>query len=289
MVNFEYLEPKTVEEACSLLSKHKGEAKLIAGGTALLPLMRQRLINPPYLINIKGILSLDYIRWNQEEGLSIGALTTHRTVETSPIIGEKFKVLALTAQKMGSVQMRNLGTLGGNLCHADPAADLPTPLIALNTLVKTFSPSGERVIKLEEFFKDYYETILQPDEILTGIKIPNPLPHTGIVYLRYSLRKAMGLAIVGIAVSISLDTKDNFCKEAKIVLGGVAPHAVRARKAEDIIQEKIIPGDLMDMAAHQASEEVSPTSDVHASSEYRKEMVKVFTKRALKEALEQAK
>ncbi|MFC1872821.1 FAD binding domain-containing protein [Chloroflexota bacterium] len=286
--DFEYFAPKTVNEALSLLSRYKDECKMIAGGQSLLILMRQRLVALDYLIDIKGISSLDYINFDENYGLSIGALTPHRTIEESPLVRKRFGVLAEMETKVASVQTRNSGTIGGNLCHNDPAGD-PTPvLIALNGKLKLTSPRGERTIAMEDFVTDYFETVLEPDEILTEIQVPNLPPHTGTVYHKFTKREG-DMAIVGIAVSITLNLKNGICKDARIVLGAIASVATRAKSAESVLVGKEIDNELLEEAARLASEEATPTSDIHASEEYRRELVKVLVKRIGWEALARAK
>ena len=285
---FEYFAPKTVAEACSLLSQYKEEAKVIAGGQSLLILMGQGLVAPKYVIDIKGIADLDYIDFDDKEGLRIGALTTHRAIEKSPLIRNGFSVLSEMELMLATVQTRNWGTIGGNLCHADPTGDPAPPLIAMDAKVKLVGSSGERVAALEDFSKDYFETILQADEILTEIQVPKPPPHTGTAYMKFALMEG-DAAIVGAAVSITLEPGSGVCNDARIVLGGVAPVPLRAKRAEQMLVGKKVAEDLMAEAAQVASEEARPTSDMHASAEYKRELVKVFVKRAARQALEGAK
>lgn len=280
---FDHLEPKTVEEACSLLSKYKGKAKVIAGGTDLLPAMRNREVTPAYIINVRSIPNLDYIHYTDAEGLKIGALATLYDIESSPIIREKFPMVADAASKIGTPQVRNMGTIGGNLCNAAPSADTAPPLIGLEAKAKINGPNGERVIALEEFFIGPGENALQADEILTEIQIPNPPPHTRGVYLKLPARTMVDLAVVGVAVVVTLDDKERSIVDAKIVLGAVAPTPVRARQAEDIIKSKAISRELIEKAAEAAAGEAKPISDLRGSASYRKEMVNTLTKRAIRQ------
>jgi len=280
---FDHLAPKTVEEACLLLSKYKGKAKVIAGGTDLLPAMRNREVTPAYIINVRSIPNLDYIRYTDAEGLKIGALATLYDIESSPIIREKFPMVADAASKIGTPQVRNMGTIGGNLCNAAPSADTAPPLIGLEAKAKINGPNGERVIALEEFFIGPGENALQADEILTEIQIPNPPPHTRGVYLKLPARTMVDLAVVGVAVVITLDDKERSIVDAKIVLGAVAPTPVRARQAEDIIKSKAISRELIEKAAEAAAGEAKPISDLRGSASYRKEMVNTLTKRAIRQ------
>jgi len=288
MKPFNFLEPNTIEEACSLLSRYKEEAKLIAGGQSLLPILKQRLASPNYLINLLGIAGLNHIDYDDKEGLRLGALVTHRTLEKSPLIQEKFPVLSSMAHKIGSIQIRNVGTIGGSLCHAEPAADPPTALLMLGAGVKAVSKKGERNISLDEFFTDYYETALSYDEIVTEIHIPPLSSNTGTSYMKFNLR-AGDMAIVGVGVAISLDESKKVCRKARIALGAVGPTPIRAIKTEEMLMDKEIDDGLIERAAKQASEEAKPTSDIHASEWYRREIVKVLTEDALREALEMAK
>jgi len=281
---FEHLEARTVGEACSLLSKYKGEAVFIAGGTDLVVSMKRREIHPKYLINIKTIPELDYIHYNGE-GLRIGALATIHDIESSPIIREGFPVLAAAAHQIGSPHIRNVGTIGGNLCNASPAADTAPALIGLGARAKIMGPDGERIIALEEFFVGPGESVLQDSEMLTEIQIPNPPPNTRGVYLKLPARTSIDIAVVGVAVIITLDSKDINIVDARIVLGAVAPTPVRARKAEDIMKGKAIDQRLIEEVSQAAAEEAKPISDVRGSDGYRKEIVKVLTSRALKEVI----
>ena len=286
--DFEYFAPKTLKEALTLLDKYRDDCKLIAGGQSLLILMRQGLVAPEYLIDIKGISELDYIKLDGKEGLRIGSLTTHRSIEQSPEIQNRFGVLAEMEQNLASVETRNWGTIGGNLCHADPAADPAPVLVALNGSLKLASLRGERTMSVEAFSQDYFEAALEYDEILTEILVPNPPPRTGTAYTKFSLLEG-DFAIVSAAVSITLNLKDDTCSDVRIVLGAVAPVAMIAGKAGRALIGKEITDNLLEEAGQLASEEAKPISDIGASEEYRRELVKVMVKRVGKEALSRAK
>jgi carbon-monoxide dehydrogenase medium subunit len=286
---FEYLAPKTVEEALKLLSQYdEEECKVIAGGQSLIILMKQRLVTPEYLIDIKGISGLDYIKLDDKEGLKIGALTTHRAIEKSPVIQKKFSVLAEMEQNVSSVETRNWGTIGGNVAHGDPSGDPAPVLIALNAKIKLTSLSGERIVDAEDFTLDYFETALRHDELLTEIQVPNLPPNTGVKFTKFS--QIVGdYAIVSVGVLITLDEKKETCKDARIALGAVGPAPMRAKKAEEILKGKKISDDLLAKAGQVASEEASPTTDVEASEEYKRDLIKVWVKRVGSEALARAK
>jgi len=288
MRDFEYLPTKTIQEACSLISQYKEEGKVLAGGQSLITLLRQKLISPSYLIDIKGVSELDYLTFDEKKGLRMGALTTHRAIEKSPLIQSKYPVLSEMEKSVASVQTRNWGTIGGNLCGADPIGDPAPSLVALNAKIKIVSSRGEKTIPLEEFFTDYFTTILEPDEILTEIQVPLPVPHTGVIYMKFSTIEA-GIKIVSTSTSIVLDSDKQTCKDARIVMSAVAPVPFNARKAGELLIGKKIKEDLIAETAQLASEETNPTSDVHASAEFRREIAKVLVRRAVKEAFEKAK
>jgi carbon-monoxide dehydrogenase medium subunit len=287
--DFDYFAPKTIEEALTLLSQYdEEERKVIAGGQSLLILMKQRLVTPKYLIDIKGIPDMDYIKFDEKEGLKIGALTTHRAVEKSPVIQKEFSVLSEMEQNVSSVETRNWGTIGGDIAHGEPSGDPVPVLIALNAKLKMTSLSGERTVDAEDFTLDYFETALRHDELLTEIQVPTLPPNTGVKFTKFS-QIAGDYAIASVGVLITLDKKKEKCSDARIALGGVAPAPMRVKKAEDILKGKKISDDLLSKAGQAASEEASPTTDVEASEEYKRELVKVLVKRVGGEALERAK
>jgi carbon-monoxide dehydrogenase medium subunit len=286
--DFEYFTPKTIEEALKLLSQYdEEECKVIAGGQSLIILMKQKLLTPKYLIDIKGLSDLDYIKLDDKQGLKIGALATHRSIEKSPVIQNGFSVLAEMEQNISSVETRNWGTIGGNVCHGDPGGDPVPVLIALNAKLKMTSLSGERTIDAEDFTLDYFETALRHDELLAEIQIPSIPPNTGVKFTKFS-QIAGDYANASVAVLITLDQKE-ICKDVRIALGSVAVAPMRAKKAEEILKGKKINDELLAEAGQIASEESSPTSDAEVSEEYKRELVKVLVKRVGREALARAK
>jgi len=286
--DFEYLAPKTLEEALTLLSQYdEDERKVIAGGQSLLIIMRQKLITPKYLIDIKGLTDLDYIKFDKKEGLKIGALTIHRAVEKSPVIQKEFSVLSEMEQNLSNVETRNWGTIGGDIAHSDPCGDPIPVLIALNARLKMTGLNGERIVDAEDFAVDFYETVLQHDELLTEIQVPILPPNTGVKFTKYNQIEG-DLALASVAMSITLDENKKTCSDVRIGLGGVAPAPMRAKKAEDILKGKKITDALLVEAGQAASEEASPTTDIQASEEYRRELVKVLVKRVGSEALARA-
>jgi carbon-monoxide dehydrogenase medium subunit len=288
MKDFEYLAPKNIEEALSFLSLYKGEAKIIAGGQSMLVLMRQGLLAPEYVIDIKGLSALDYMTYDKGEGLRMGALTTHRAIEKSPDIQRYFSVLSEMEKNLATIQTRNWGTIGGNLCHGEPAGDPVTVLIVLDAKLKLRSLSGERMVAVERFSKDILEVDLEPDEMLIEIQVPAPMPRTGVAHEKLMVMQG-DAGIVGAAVSITLKPGDGICEDARIVISNAASVPLRVREAEKRLIGKVINDQILKEAGEAASGESDPPSDVHASAEYRKEMIRVFVRRAATRALEKAK
>jgi carbon-monoxide dehydrogenase medium subunit len=288
MKEFEYFAPKTVEEALSLLSQYKEEAKIMAGGQSMLVLMRQGLIAPEYVIDIKGVSVLDYMDYGEEKGLRIGALTTHRDIEKSQVIQKHFKVLSEMERNLATVQTRNWGTIGGNLCYGHPTGDPAPVLIVLNAKLKLAGFGQERMVEMEKFTKDLLEVDLRPDEMLIEIQIPTPKPHTGTAHDKLMIMQG-DTGIVGAAVSITLSPGNGVCEDARIALSGASSVPLRAKEAEKRLIGKTINDALLEEAGQVASAGADPPSDVHGSAEYRKEMIKVFVKRVGRIALERAK
>jgi carbon-monoxide dehydrogenase medium subunit len=281
LLRFEYRAPNTVEEACSLLSRYKDKARVIAGGTDLLISMKSKQIMPQEIINLKTIPDLDYIHYADEEGLRIGALATMHDIESSPIIQERFPMLASAASHMGSPGIRNMATIAGNVCRAAPSADTATPLLALKAKLKLVSVVGERIVSLEEFFIGPGESVLRSDEILTELQIPNPPPNTLSAYVRSAAREAVAIAQVVVSVVVTLEKTG--VVDARIFLGAVAPTPVRATQAEEILKGKAIDDSLIEEASQAALAAAKPISDIRCSDLYRNEMIKVLVYRALRQ------
>jgi carbon-monoxide dehydrogenase medium subunit len=281
---FEYLAPKTIDEALSLLAQYKTRAKVIAGGTDVVPQLKRREIKAPqYIIDLKGIPGLDYIKYDEVGGLTIGALITIHAVEISSIIREKFSILFQAAQSMASPQVRNRGTIVGNICNAVPSADTATALLTLEAKLKLISQQGERMVNIEDFFTAPNQTVLADEEILQEIQIPSLPPHAKGVYLKLTPRRAMDLAIVGVAVVVIAE--NGLCNDIRIALGAVAPTPIRAKRAEGILKGQRFNEQVIEKAAQTAAEESKPIDDHRASAEYRREMVKVLTRRAINQAI----
>jgi aerobic carbon-monoxide dehydrogenase medium subunit len=286
--DFEYLPATTVEEALDLLSQHKDDDyKIIAGGQSLNTMMKHRLIAPQYIIDIKGLSDLDYINFDENEGLKIGALTTHRSLEKSPVIKEKYGVLCEMEENVASVETRNWGTIVGDLCNADPAVDPAPPLIVLDAKLKIASKDEEKTVDAEEFALDFYETKVQPGEMVTEIQIPVLPPDTGVYFTKYS--QMLGdYALASVAVLITLDKKKDVCTNARIGLAGVASRPVRAKKAEEVLKGKKITEALIAEAAEVAKTEISPVSGIEGSADYKRELAGTLLKRVGKVAFERA-
>lgn len=286
---FEYFEPETVEEALSLLRKYSVKAKIYAGGTDLVVQMRKDLVSPQFVISIGGMRGLDYLRFEDGKGLSIGCLTTIRTIERSPELQKQYKMLSEVARQMGSVAVRNVATIGGNLCNALPSADMAPMLIALSAKTKLVSTDSERIVPLENFFTGPRATVLQADELMIEVQIPTSPPQTSGVYLKYSTRGGEDLALVGVAAAATFGSRNESCTDVRIVLGTVVPAPMRAKKAEAILKGKMIDDELIEKAAQIASDESRPRDSIRGSTDYRREMVRIFTRDALKQAFQRAK
>ncbi len=286
--DFQYLSPQTLEQALTLLDTYRDGCKIIAGGQSLLILMRHGLLAPEYLIDIKGISELNYIKTDARGWLRIGALATHRAIEKSPAMKNGFRVLAEMERRLASIQTRNWGTIGGNICHAEPAGD-PTPvLIALNAALRIASLKGDRSMAIENFCLDFFETALQPGEMLAEIQVPPAPPHTGTAYTKFNIIES-DMATVGVAVSVTLDSTGETCQDSRIVLGACGPTPQRAKKAEAALRGRKISVDSLKEAGQIASEEAQPISDISASEEYRRELVRVLVPRVGGQAVTRAR
>ena len=283
--SFDYIAAKSVDDALSLLAKHKDDAKLLAGGHSLLPAMKLRIAQPKVLIDISRIKDLNYIR---EEGgqIRIGATTTHFQIETSDVLRRACPLLPEAATNLGDMQVRNKGTIGGSIAHADPAADWPASIIALNAEMVAVGPKGERVIKSDDFFVELFTSALQPGEILREIRFTPPKGKFGQAYLKFR-HPASGFAVVGIA--ISLIAEGSKCGSCGVGVTGVAGKAYRAGGVERALKGAALDGKTLAAAAEHAADGVEPNADLFASSEYRKHLAQVYTRRALETAVSRAK
>lgn len=282
--DFEYLCPKTIGEACNLLLELGPKAKVMAGATDIIPPMRDKAFTVDYLIDLKHIDGMRYIRYSDDVGLEIGALTTLREIETSPIVKAHNPAVAHAAKVVASTQIRAKGTMVGNMCNASPSADTPPILLAQNAKVLVQGPNKDRFIMMEDFFTGFKKTALEPGEIVTGLVIPPLKENEHCAYIKHAVRKAMDLAIVGVAVKLTMD--GNVCADAKITMGAVSINCIHAPNAEKALIGKKLTDEVITEASVAAMNDCSPISDIRASKEYRKDMIRVFTKRAIKQALE---
>lgn len=282
---FDYIAPETLDEAIRLLAAHGEEAKLLAGGHSLLPVMKLRLAAPKVLIDLSRIPGLSGIA---EEGdkIVIGALATHYRIESSELLKEKCPLLPQTARAIGDVQVRNRGTIGGSLAHADPAADLPAAIVALRGEMRATGADNERWLKADEFFQGLMATALAPTEILTEIRIPALSGRSGAAYLK-APQKASGFAIVGVAVWLRVD-KAGLCEDIGVGVTGLAAKPFRAKTVEERLRAKSLNARWIEESAARVTDGVDPLDDIHASGEFRAHLTRLYTARAIREAARKA-
>jgi len=278
---FEYMAPASLEEAIRALASHGEEAKLLAGGPSLLPLMKLRLAEPKILVDISRIPDLRGIRVEGNK-ITIGALTTHYQIESSELIREKCPLLVQTASAIGDVQVRNQGTIGGSLAHGDPAADMPAAILALGAELRARGPAGDRWIQAEDFFLGLLATALGPTEILTEIRVPILAGRCGTAYLKVP-QKASGFAIVGVAAWLKIGSK-GVCEETGIGVTGLDVKPYRAKGVEEKLRGKKLTPTIMEQAASQVAQGVDALEDIHASAEFRSHLARVYPLRAIREA-----
>jgi aerobic carbon-monoxide dehydrogenase medium subunit len=284
MIPFEYRTPKNLKEVHTTLKEYGPDAKLIAGGTALVIMMKQRLVRPSCLISLRSVRGLNGIEL-KDGGLRIGGLATHRQVESSSLVRRRLPVLAETFHHVATIRVRNMATVGGGLAHADPNQDPPPTLIALGATAKATSPNGSRTIPLDEFFTGYYETVLNPDEIITELFVPKMAANTGAAYLKFLPRTADDYATVSAAAVLTLDKSKKTISDVRIALGSVGSTPIRATAAEAVLRGQPVKAEGFAEAGEKAKEAVDPISDFRGSAGYKKEMAGVFVRRALEKAL----
>jgi aerobic carbon-monoxide dehydrogenase medium subunit len=284
MNSFDYHAPTSLDETFELLATHGEDAHLMAGGTALVLLLQQGLVQPGHVVGLRDVGELQGVRRLDDGGLQIRALTTHRQAERASAVAEYCPALADTFSRVATVRIRNQATVGGNLAHADPAQDPPPMLMALGGSVVVASSSGERRIALDEFFIDYFETALQPGEVLVTCELP-PLPAgTRVTYKKFLPRTQDDYATVSVAAALRVGPNGN-CEDVRIALGAAATTPVRARKVEDALRgQRVTPAGIKDAAAL-VRDEVDPLDDLRGSASYKREMARVWTQRALLELL----
>jgi carbon-monoxide dehydrogenase medium subunit len=308
MKKFDYLKPKTLGEALSLLNQHGKKAALIAGGTDVIVMIKQKTMSPGVLISLRGVPGLDQIQYDGT--LRIGAMVTHRALEKSDLIRKAFSALADAVDALGSIQIRNVATIAGNICTAAPSADTATPLLVLGAQVKIKSLKEEKTVPIEEFFMGPGETILKKGEIVTELVIPKPLPNTGSAYWKHQRRLALDLPILGVSALLTLDKStvscsdmlcttspissilhtmeqdELTCKDVKIALGVAAPVPIRATKAENLLRGKKISDELLEEVAETAAKEAQPRDTIRGEAWYRRDMIRVLVKRMAMKSIE---
>src|SRR5579884_304832 len=277
---FEYFAPRSVAETLDLLARYGDEAKILAGGQSLVPLMNFRLARPAYLIDINRVAELDYVR-PIDGGLALGAITRHYVLEEHPEIAARCPLLPRIASLIGHVQIRHRGTVGGSLAHADPVAELPLAATLLDAEIVVRGPNGERVLRPSEFFVHYLLTSLEPTELLTEVRFP-ALPAGAGWGVQELCRRHGDFALV--AAAAVLEVEDGVCRRARVAVAGAAPTPRRSPGAEAALVGQPLGPEAFAAAAEAAFAEAEPDSDIHASADYRRKMVRVFVRRALEEA-----
>jgi carbon-monoxide dehydrogenase medium subunit len=284
MPNIKLLQPTSLDEAVSLLSEQNDETKIVSGGTALVIMLRNRLIAPTTLLSLGRLPELRSIRHEPSIGLKIGALVTIREAETSALVRERHSVLAQTFSKVGNVRIRNAATVGGNLSEADYASDPPCVLVALRARVKARSVKGEREIPLTDFFKGFYETVLAPDEILTELIVPDQAPGSRATYLKYVSRSSEDRPCVGMAVVLENDS-DGTCKDLRLVAGAVSEIPQEIVGPETTARGKHLSDSLIEQIADAYSTAIEPLSDLRGSAWYRQQIIRVMARRAMQQVV----
>ncbi len=282
MKPFDYIRPGNMEDAIAALQAND-EPYLLAGGTDLLIGMKTNAVKPKCLIDLKGIPGIDCIEY--DNGFKLGALTTVRDVEVSPLIREKIPALSEAAGTLGSIQIRNRATIGGNLCHGSPAADMAAILLAMNCELQIAAGNGAKTMGLDQFFTGPNSTVLNRNEVLAQIIIPKEIEQFKGIYLKHGPRKAMDIGIVNIAILLDADVSSGFCNQIMIALGAVAPRPIRAKKAEALLNANRLTPELIQEAAEAASDEATPISDFRASAGYRRDLVKNLVAKGIDQIL----
>jgi len=287
-MRFELLQPRSLTEALEMKRDYGEKARVLAGGTDLLVLLKDGKLKTDAVMSLRNLGELNFIR-EERQGVTLGALVSHNAVATSSVVRQKFPDLAEACAQVGATQIQNLGTVGGNLCNASPAADTAPPLLLMDALLTLASTRGERRIAIHDFFLGPRQTVLQADEILKEIVIPQTTGRRGATYLKLGRRQAMEIAIVGLGVAIHLNGSDRVVSECRVAMGSVAPTVVRARGAEAILRDREITSELVDEVAAVAAEAARPISDVRASAQYRLDMIRVLCRQATHAALARAR
>ena len=289
MKRFEYFAPATLDGALSLLRERGDGGKLLAGGTDLLVQMKEAGLHPSYVVSVRRLAELRGVSFSEAEGLRIGAMTDMATVAGHPVVRGRYRALFDGAGIVGSVQTRNMATLGGNVCNAAPSADTAPPLVVLGAVAEIVGPQGRRTVPVQELFSGPGQTVLSPTDILVAFHLPAPPPRSGGVYQRHTPRAIMDIAVVGVAAQVSLAPDGDVIREARICLGAVAPTPVRALEAEASLAGQAPSNEALARAAELAVGAARPISDVRGSAAFRRHLVRVMTERCLRIAVERAR
>lgn len=283
---FDYFDPQTLNEALSLLAQYGPEAKVLAGGTDLIPQMRWGEVKPGYVVGLHRIEELREIKYEDGQGLRLGSMTRISEIERSDVIRKHYPLLNKSALVLGSAEIRNKATVGGNLCTAAPSADMAPSLLVLGAQAVISSKGGEKRVPLEEFFTGPKKTILDKGEILVRLEIPPPEPLSAGEYIKLGRRNAMEIAIISVAAFLTLEPDRKTSKRARVALGTAAPTPIRAKEAEKILSGQGLDEEIIVKAAEAASMESSPRTSWRTTEEYRREMIRVLSRRAIKQAIQ---
>lgn len=278
MREFEYLEPASVQEACHMLADHQDDCRMIAGGTALMLAMRQRMLSPAYLISLGRLRKLRGISYDPQAGLRVGALSLHADIANSKLVREKYPMLSDMASHVANPQVRNQGTIGGNLCYADPATDPPSCLMALDARILLEGVGRQREVTVEEFLVDYYTTALEPDEVVTEIRIP-PVKFAAGRHVRFLRTAAEHRPLVNVAITVAKE--GNLCRDSRVVVGASTPVPTRGVRCEAFLEGKPFNAEVAAEAADILASEIQPISDMRGAGDYRRQMINVISRRSL--------
>ena len=285
---FDYLAPQSIPEVCEMVARYGSEARLMAGGTDLIIMMRRREVVPRYVIGLKGVPELNFIREEKDGGLIIGAMATSWTIQSSSLVRRRYDFLAKTAADIGSIENLHVSTIGGNLCDGFPCVDFPAPLLTLDAKVKLVSRRGERIIPLDGFYSGYQKTAVEPDELLTEIQIPSHNSHHAGAYIKFHDRHAIDITTTGAGAFLTLDSDGATARDVKIALTTSAPVPLRVKSAEAALRGRKVTEEAIEEAARLASEEASPRTSWRSTAEFRSKLVRVLVRRALQQAWRKA-
>jgi carbon-monoxide dehydrogenase medium subunit len=283
---FEYKKPGSLRTTLRILSNKGADARILAGGTDLIPQIKQGQISPSLVLDVKNVPELNRLDWNEDRGLRIGAAVPLSKLLTFVAISERYSILAQACSVIGSMQIRNRGTIGGNICNAAPSADSAPALLCLGARAIVASKNGNRKINLDDFFMAPGKTSIGADELLVEIEVPTTPAHSAGCYMRHTTREEMDIAVAGVASFLTIAPRSKKLKEVRIALGAVAPTPLRVHGAEALLIGKPVTERIIEEVAEKAAEEAQPISDIRASAEYRRELVKVLTRRTLRKSCE---